>query len=146
MNTETKEAHTSGPWRTDGREVVGKHGRKELAAVPWIEVATVCTVEDAERIVACVNACEGLSTQWLETGLNDVSGRIANRLKFDQGVLAETISERDAMRAEVARLKEALRECITDDGAICFEHRDYLARRVGSVSDTARAALASKPC
>ena len=43
--------------------------------------------------------------------------------------------------AERDRLRAALEECITDDGAVCFEHREYLARRVGVVSDIARAAL-----
>lgn len=43
-------------------------------------------------------------------------------------------------------LLEALRECITDQGAVCFVRRDmhpeYMDRRLNYISDLARAAIA----
>ena len=43
-------------------------------------------------------------------------------------------------------LLEALRECITDPGAVCFVRRDmhpeYMDRRLNYISDQARAAIA----
>ena len=45
------------------------------------------------------------------------------------------------LKADKERLRAALEQCITDDGAVCFEHREYLARRIGAITDVARAAL-----
>ena len=59
-----------------------------------------------------------------------------------QTMLEERDEQIRCLTAENARLREALAECVTDDGAVCFEHREYLARRVSTVSDIARAALA----
>lgn len=48
---------------------------------------------NAERLVACWNACDGFTTAQLES---------------PEGVLVEPIRERDDLRAEVARLRAAL--------------------------------------
>ena len=47
----------------------------------------------------------------------------------------------DALTAENAALREALRECVTDDDATCYQTRKE-RRRLMYVSEVARAALA----
>lgn len=53
--------------------------------------------------------------------------------------------EHNALVNENERLREALRECITNDGANCLAYgadTPTLRRRLSSISNTARAALA----
>ena len=52
------ELHTKEPWKVSGTEHIVAGGN--------YVVALDCKPEDARRIVACVNACAGLSTQCLE--------------------------------------------------------------------------------
>jgi hypothetical protein len=53
--------------------------------------------ENARRIVACVNACEGIRTETLERSpLKDA--------------ISGTVEERDRLAAEVAELREALND------------------------------------
>ena len=52
------EQHTKEPWKVSGTEHIVAGGN--------YVVALDCKPEDARRIVACVNACAGLSTQCLE--------------------------------------------------------------------------------
>lgn len=89
-----------------------------------------------------------------EQGLDDEIQTLCQALTAIDALSAENArlqTERDRalmesirVDAENAMLREALEECITDNNATCFEHRDYMKRRIHSVTDTARAALAGK--
>lgn len=58
----SEQKHTPGPWRVKGRHIVGAdHG----LIADTLE-STTRPRADARRIVACVNTCEGLSTEQLE--------------------------------------------------------------------------------
>jgi hypothetical protein len=69
--------HTKGLWRASGDYVVCKIGE--------LSQATICEIyhneEDAARIVACVNACEGLSNEQL-ANICLMDGNLANRFKL----------------------------------------------------------------
>ena len=65
----------------------------------------------------------------------------------DSQDVLEPIKEANALLIAAAPdLLEALRECITDPGAVCFVRRDmhpeYMDRRLNYISDQARAAIA----
>ncbi len=57
--------HTKEPWNTweplYPRVVISKSEREDIARVTYIE--------DAQRIVACVNACAGITNEVLEAGI-----------------------------------------------------------------------------
>lgn len=90
---------------------------------------------DAERFIAYGELKDSY-------GQLAVTADFARQLECELIYANEVLIERDRLRELNAELRDALNECITDDGAVCFEHREYLARRVSAVSDIARAALA----
>lgn len=66
---------------------------------------------NARRIVAAVNACEGIETEWLETGVNlksQISDAIKERNKAYNAVMAE-IAEKEYLQAQNARLLALLK-------------------------------------
>ena len=81
--------HTKEPWVFGSRgQIIGSAGRGD----------TVCIMIDEEiieansrRIVACVNACAGLSTEDLESGCLDVMGKYAMQLEKQRDELLEAI-------------------------------------------------------
>ena len=63
--------HTKGPWRYDHEP--GYCG--ELIAQDGTTIAEFVdepSLANARRIVACVNACDGIPTAWLEGGAADI--------------------------------------------------------------------------
>jgi hypothetical protein len=54
--------HTKEPWFTDGIDIMARTGEMSHAHVAQVNHND----EDARRIVACVNACEGIGTEFLE--------------------------------------------------------------------------------
>lgn len=85
MTTPTKKraAHTSEPWKPSGRGIDGgEHGYDEVVSAEcdpcgWSGCSgarVVMSEADQRRIVACVNACQGIGTEALEAGV--VSGLI----------------------------------------------------------------------
>lgn len=66
--------HTATPWTHEGHGLItGIENDPENGRIGPTTVAIVCIREvpdwnegNARRIVACVNACEGSSTEWLE--------------------------------------------------------------------------------
>ena len=87
------EQHTKEPWKVSGTEHIVAGGN--------YVVALDCKPEDARRIVACVNACAGLSTQCLEETGGGVEHYIA------------VIKQRDDLLAalEEAAFRAAHGEC-----------------------------------
>ena len=72
-----KTEHTSEPWRVGrrGNDVVGSNGLGDTVAMMIDCDSDEQTHANARRIVACVNACEGIGTEYLEhfggTSFND---------------------------------------------------------------------------
>lgn len=105
--------HTPGPWRADGAEVWGTHAmRFNLTTGGTPMIARVCKHEDAERpfpyeenarrIVACVNACEGISTDRLE----DLGRPLMNHLIGCDERAARMVKERDELLAALRQCRE----------------------------------------
>ena len=82
------EQHTKEPWKVSGTEHIVAGGN--------YVVALDCKPEDARRIVACVNACAGLSTQCLEETGGGVEHYIA------------VIKQRDDLLAALEGARESL--------------------------------------
>ena len=74
---------------------------------------------NARRIVACVNACTGASTEFLEKSAS---------ISFPIVVLENTIEERDQLKAINAELVEALKQIISDGDYINPEGMKRIAR------------------
>lgn len=91
--------HTPGPWRI--------HDTGSIYSGPLYVASTVGESEqaNARRIVACVNACEGVSTKALE--LLAAGGKIS---------FGNLEAERDRLAEQVRRLREAL-EFIREESA-----------------------------
>jgi hypothetical protein len=83
MKDKTQSQHTSGPWK-----IYNDENPLDFSMDYWINGLNgeiVCSFgvsrENARRIVACVNACEGVSTEFLET-LADMPEK--NVAKYEQ--------------------------------------------------------------
>lgn len=106
-------AHTPGPWHISQYGQVCAPGSDEAIRV-WGGVSVPSgshpavdeSKANAARIVACVNACEGLTESQLQLNADAIRSNIAKR--------AEDATERDALRAEVERLREALTHALHD--------------------------------
>lgn len=96
---------------------------------------TIAEMEQSTR-EAIVNALERAE----EEGFNHPLGMTSS-------VTIRSVNSAPALLAENARLREALRECVTDSGSHCYtgsnvaEETDLLTRRLSAISDLARAAL-----
>jgi hypothetical protein len=63
--------HTSEPWAIFGafNHIMGiEYEEAQRRGVPHAQWTYNCSEDDARRIVACVNACEGIPTGMLEAG------------------------------------------------------------------------------
>lgn len=68
MNKRTKNnSYTPTPWTHEGRGAVYQHGKGDIITI-------FNNPTDAIRAVACVNACKGVSNEWLQS--NGVQARI----------------------------------------------------------------------
>lgn len=87
--------HTPGPWHIGAME----SGQAAIDAANGSEVTGWLDPDDARRIVACVNACAGLDTEYLEAvGLPEFAGK---QLCADmvQQELDAVIAQRDHWKA-----------------------------------------------
>ncbi|NOZ67907.1 MAG: hypothetical protein GXP46_01350 [Deferribacteres bacterium] len=96
--------HSPEPWRNESITILGADGKKiAIMASPFDLKRQEANVR---RIVACVNACAGISTDALN------SGAIENLIKSCEDVLrqaeeyAGTGSLLDALRDALSKLKE----------------------------------------
>jgi hypothetical protein len=85
--------HTKEPWAIFGafNHIMGiEYEEAQRRGVPHAQWTHNCSEEDARRIVACVNALQGVPTDWLEKaadlGINDVTtgNLFSARLKLQQ--------------------------------------------------------------
>lgn len=91
--TAQKAQHTPGPWKES-------FGGVMTVAKPYQQIAKCGDPLNARRIVACVNACEGISTDALDLNPYGVKDAVVE--------MANALAERDDLRAENQRLREAL--------------------------------------
>lgn len=104
---------------TEGRLTLGKHGiilggpgRELKKGIAYDQLFMACVTEsgdqqeNARRLVACWNACEGLPTEALETA-PPIAERITIAIAAGDNLdaeLAKRTAERDQLRAELAAL------------------------------------------
>jgi len=121
-------SHTKAPWKIGyAISINNALAIFEQKAEPGInpkDFRTICLLsehanidkedfENARRIVACVNACEGIPTETLESEI------------FNHGLLklSSTANEFARFKSENASLKNAIQEiiglCQDDDGSAC---------------------------
>ena len=90
-----KTKHTPEPWELYGHAI-----HKDGECLAYLNG---CSFENARRIVACVNACEGISTERLEENSVDpvagVFGRMAARAEKETRTLT---AQRDELLAALA--------------------------------------------
>jgi len=93
----SNDKHTPTPWTKYGFEVFNENRRKRIADCE--------NTDDADRIVQCVNACEGLSDEELQ-GI----GKIKPFHEQMHELSKLTSAELATLRAEKAELIEALKQ------------------------------------
>jgi hypothetical protein len=100
--------YTKGLWRASGDYVVCKIGE--------LSQATICEIyhneEDAARIVACVNACEGITTEGLEFAYNKNVNPLPNMVTREQleNKIKELQQNVSALQLEVNELSYEVQE------------------------------------
>ena len=131
--------HTPGPWRITGqscRDYEGAEigtGNKTVAVILTADAVEVTQEERANsrRIVAAVNACQGISTEALERGVVDELRHILRELLTAAGDLDAALDgATDEFDAERAKLTPALRaaQAVLDSGTAIDLH-ELLANR-----------------
>lgn len=97
--------HTPEPWSYSGLEIIGSYADDDVRKIANLS-STVGKFEiekaNARRIVACVNACKGLSNEDLENGALFSAAGIElfgenNEIKILSAQVAALISQRDKM-------------------------------------------------
>lgn len=106
------------PLKLAGLDIVNCDGII-MATVDYTGVQTPAEkmVNFGRRIVACVNACRGITTKELETGKVDALGgpSLISRLSSAIYDRNQAQRERDETRAMVARLSMALRDAANEN-------------------------------
>lgn len=121
--TAPKAAHTPGPWIAGDDEdsdffLVGPHDGDGIVYQPVVKLHNEA---NARRIVACVNACEQFEDP----------AEAIRLLGIEAAKAYPAERERDALRAEVARLREALRACLLRDDIADDELGDEIRAALG---------------
>lgn len=111
--------HTPGPWHTVCFDENKLDGNKP------------CCIKAINRTVAWVDFWQD------ETYATQI--QIA-----EQAANAALIASAPDLLADNARLREALQECITEDGALAWRSAEFAGQRLEAISNIARAALAGK--
>jgi len=138
--------HTKEPWKTDsqsgiifGKSIGGCQMKESSHMVAQMrgwghlkylgeQEAFEIQIANAERIVACVNACEGITNYSLESE----NGLINKSLK--------SIHEREQLQARVKQLEEALEEIVDDTENSYVKPKGGCAVCMG-IANTAKQAL-----
>ena len=129
----SQQKHTPGPYGygegNDGWYLESESAKAKLGHGD--QIAYCLSEDDARRITACVNACEGVRTEHLENNLPIVEL---------VGRHSEALCEIEALKANQAELLEALKALVNDFGRDGYggEFEDGECR----VIDMARAAIA----
>ena len=69
-------------------------------------LSKIAANESPARIVACVNACEGISTEDLESGRFNVVGRSEALIAVSDGGLLTVTEQRDDLLAALERISQ----------------------------------------
>lgn len=104
MNDQTKASMTAAQGPYFGPKGYGNDAFEIQDSKRRVVVLKFCDVEFANRVLATLNACEGISTEDLES-----MGRLGNGPSVATNY-AHMERDRDALRAEVERLRETFRE------------------------------------
>lgn len=95
-------AHTETPWTFTGYDVIAQHGdgqRSVVANMSWRGLSNWEVTANGDRIVQCVNACEGIASDaFAELPRGTVAGALdAMRAYVERAKALQ--AERDALRA-----------------------------------------------
>lgn len=131
--------HTKEPWRTDapsgfpGDVMAGK----EMIARTTITEQSNAKA-NARRIVACVNACAGISTEVLEQGIDAVFG-LAHDMRQERNAL---VRQRDELLTALEKALAALETCTPADYSTGHViHASFDDAACAWAEETARAAI-----
>lgn len=105
--------HSNGPWHVggDGTIIYGKDGWGVASATVFhVRQEPVTSQANARRIVACVNACEGLSTERLEDA--GLISAIGGELLDQDRIIADLRSVIDKIYANAGESPEWIRAAI----------------------------------
>jgi hypothetical protein len=122
--------HAREPWSLGAIENQAQGGKMQMInslehgglACVWITTDGIDSPKNkanAERIVACVNACEGLSTDWLQNSkVIDVFKQDAGMMIDKDSEIKELQSRLEVQRAETKLLKhqQELSCCMSNQG------------------------------
>lgn len=123
--------HTPGPWylADSPHSALDELGYQAISSSRWGALAEVCVAggegferegeANARRIVACVNACEGISTASLEYG--DTKEWIKEEIHM-RGEFVQLQEVNDLVIAERDRLREEKRELVETLSMMCEEY------------------------
>lgn len=117
--------HTPEPWRA--RKITSSNGQYVLTDGEK-HISLVPRENDARRIIACVNACEGIDDEVLEGARRGID------------VFKRQIAELESERDQYKRLSDALTEAINDpEGRLATlqKQRDELLATVESLRSAA---------
>ena len=90
-------AHTAGPWASVGGVIVGNCERREVTIAGD---GFSPSAADAARIVACVNACEGMNDPALtirSLRMDEGAAKEADDLRVQRDELAATLRDADTV-------------------------------------------------
>lgn len=94
-STEASGAHTPEPWHAPGLGEIHSANHEDIAQICFAdpEYSACGTEEDARRIVACINAAEGISTEALEASKDFAKAGIATvrSIEAQRDELAEAL-------------------------------------------------------
>jgi siroheme synthase (precorrin-2 oxidase/ferrochelatase) len=110
----TDKQHTPGPWRVgtpppNGEQTIGTF-EGLMVAVATTGASGISAKANARRIVACVNACEGIRTEALE--------HRAHLLKAEDDTIAKLQQQRDELLAAMNRILEGPKNTMSDGKAL----------------------------
>lgn len=105
--------HTKGPWAVNFTKFSEVRAENGAVIAHCVKLTSLTNLEaNARRIVACVNACEGISTEHLENSLPIVEL---------VGRHSEALREIEALKAERAELAGALNALVDDINTLASE-------------------------
>lgn len=109
-------SHAKNPWQIFDNKMWSTEGYVSILAADGLPIIDAAEIEDARRIVACVNACEGVPTEKLE------SGGVGSCLQ----VMREQEAEIERLKLTPPDKREDLR-CVISD--LCAQVREAERQR-----------------
>lgn len=125
-------SHTQEPWKVEGGNILVAVAKPKLSllAVDQDGYAIILSEEDARRIVACVNYCESLDTDGMESAVSigETASKTINRMIEKE---LELTAQRKTAWQELHEIRESIQanqeESTADEVRRVIAQRDKLA-------------------